>query len=169
MTVGQLAIYASPDKQDGARLLTKASKAHEMYVIYLKWIIEKLLLRFEKIAPRIIYFIPLIERRSTFPKQLATWNDIISKWILQNLFMWFWFSFRMNSTNIFSNQIWQLDDKPIQLNQLIYNKIFCIQSRVIMKKYWWSGIFCSSQMIGQFVQLKVVNFSISLKASHRTG
>ena len=31
------------------------------------------------------------------------WGDTISKWILKNLLMWFWFNFRMNSTIIFSN------------------------------------------------------------------
>ena len=56
VTVDQLVIYASTDIRDGAIFLTYASKAREVYVIYLKWIIEKLLLRFLKIGPRIIYF-----------------------------------------------------------------------------------------------------------------
>ena len=46
VTVDQLTIYASSDTRDGASFLTFASKAREIDFIYIKWIIEKLLLRF---------------------------------------------------------------------------------------------------------------------------
>ena len=38
-------------------------------------------------------------------KQKSFDERITSQWILQNLFMWFWFNFWMNSTNIFSNHL----------------------------------------------------------------
>ena len=66
------------------------------------------------------------------------WGDTISKWILQNLLLWFWFNFRMNSTIIFSNHACLRTTVQVKINfitkRLIHNKIFCIQSRVITKE-----------------------------------
>ena len=84
-----------------AWLVRFTSKAHEIYGIRRKWIIEKLLLRFIKKLPELLtgfycgstsYSNVLCRTRWIDMVCSKTWNgdnDIKSKWISQNLLPWF--------------------------------------------------------------------------------